>query len=84
MQTCSLSLSTFTLENKVGIKSLFGADKPATTNIELLLEDIQRRLIRVESRLVTLAAHQGLNVATEYGVKAPSAVLPKKKAGVVG
>lgn len=66
----------------MSLKSLFGADKPAATNIELLLSDIQRRLIRVESRLVTLAAHQGLNVTTEYGVKGISAVLPKKKAGV--
>lgn len=68
----------------MGIKFFGGLDKPAASRAELLLEDIQRRLIRVESRLVTLAAAQGVNVATEYGVKAPSAVLPKKNAGVVG
>ncbi len=65
------------------LKLFFGADKPAAARIELLLEDIQRRLVRVESRLVTLAAAQGINVATQYGVKTPSAVVAKKKAGVV-
>jgi hypothetical protein len=62
-----------------------GKARPAANpaNIELLLGDIQRRLIRVESRLVTLAAAQGVNVATEYGVKAPSAVVVKKKAGAL-
>ena len=62
----------------MNLKSLFGADKPAATRTELLLEDVRRRLIRVESRLVALAAHQGVNVTTEHGIKAPSVVLPKK------
>lgn len=65
------------------LKLFSGLDKPSAARTELLLEDIQRRLVRVESRLVTLAAAQGVNVATQYGVKAPSAKLPKKKAGVV-
>ena len=67
----------------MSLKSLFGADKPAATRTELLLEDIQRRLIRVESRLITFAAAQGVDVSTQYGVKAPSAVV-KKQEGVVG
>lgn len=65
------------------LKLFSGLDKPAAARTELLLIDIQRRLIRVESRLVTLAAAQGVNVSTQYGVKAPSAVVAKKKAGVV-
>lgn len=62
------------------LKLFSGLDKPAAARTELLLIDIQRRLIRVESRLVTLAAAQGVNVSTQYGVKAPSAVVAKKKA----
>jgi hypothetical protein len=64
------------------LKLFSGLDKPAAARTELLLIDIQRRLVRVESRLVTLAAAQGVNVSTQYGVKPPATVLPKKKAGV--
>jgi len=39
----------------------------APTTTDHLLQDILRRVIRIESRLVGLAAAQGINVVTAYG-----------------